>query len=505
MTKKVLLTNQKINTPNMKLFKLITLLSLLGISVQLSAKDFKASLFGIKSDGITLNTTSIQKAIDYISENGGGRLVFYVGRYLTGSIFMKENVTIQLQEGAIIVGSTNPFDYEKVLAQPALILAHNQRNIGITGKGVIDGQGFNVANNIIDLVYKGLIRDNLTDDRPGASRPFDIYFKGCSNVMIQGITLKDPCAWTLVNDQCKNVVINQITLDAKAYWNNDGIDIVDCDSVSITNSYIDAADDGICLKSQDAGSVCQNVYIHNNTIRSSANGIKFGTASFGGLKNVRIINNLVFDTYRSAITLSAVDGATVEDVIVDSLRAINTGNAIFLCIGERQKGKKGKMSNIRISNLYVEIPAAKPDAGYRYEGPVEDMPRNISPASIVGMPDARIENVSLRNIEIHYPGGGNANFAKIGLDKLDSIPEVLAKYPEFSMFRELPAWGFYIRHAKNITFENVTMTCEKKDFRTAVVLNDVQGAIFKALTITEPGSKKNTVFSYKSNGVVVEK
>ena len=158
------------------------------------------------------------------------------------------------------------------------------------------------------------------------------------------------------------------------------------------------------------------------------------------------------------------------------------------------------MSNILISNLYVEIPAAKPDAGYRYEGPVEDMPRNISPASIVGMPDARIKNVSLRNIEIHYPGGGNANFAKIGLDKLDSIPEVLAKYPEFSMFRELPAWGFYIRHAKNITFENVTMTCEKKDFRTAVVLNDVQGAIFKALTITEPGSKKILFFLINQTG-----
>ena len=499
------LTNLKIKTTNMKPFKLIILLLLSGISIQLSAKDYKASLFGIKSDGITLNTTSIQKAIDYISENGGGRLVFYVGRYLTGSIFMKENVTIQLQEGAIIVGSPNPFDYEKVLAQPALILAHNQRNIGITGKGVIDGQGFIVANNIIDLVYKGLIKDNLTDDRPSASRPFDIYFKGCSNVMIQGITLKDPCAWTLVNDQCKNVVINQITLDAKAYWNNDGIDIVDCDSVSITNSYIDAADDGICLKSQDAGSICQNVYVYHNTIRSSANGIKFGTASYGGLKNVKIINNLVFDTYRSAITFSSVDGAIVDNIIVDSLRSINTGNAIFLCIGERQKGKKGKMSNIRISNVYAEVPATKPDAGYRYEGPVEDMPRNISPASIVGMPDAKIENVTLRNIEIHYPGGGNANFAKIGLDELDSIPEVLAKYPEFSMFKELPAWGFYIRHAKNITFENISMICEKKDFRTAVVLNDVQGATFKALTITEPGTKKESVYSYKSNGVVIEK
>ena len=504
-TGKMFLTNLKVNTTNMKPFKNFILLLLLGISIQLPAKDYKASLFGIKSDGITLNTTSIQKAIDYISENGGGRLVFYVGRYLTGSVFMKDNVSIQLQEGAILVGSPNPFDYQKVLAQPALILAQNQRNIGITGKGVIDGQGFIVANNIIDLVYKGLIKDNLADDRPGASRPFDIYFRGCSNVVIQGITLKDPCAWTLVNDQCRNVVISKVTLDSKAFWNNDGIDIVDCDSVSITGSYIDAADDGICLKSQDPASLCRNIYVYNNTIRSSANGIKFGTASFGGFRDVKIINNLVFDTYRSAITISAVDGATVENIIVDSLRAINTGNAIFLCTGERQKGKKGKMSNISISNVFVEVPSAKPDAGYRYEGPVEDMPRNISPASIVGMPDAMIENVTLKNIEIHYPGGGNPNFAKVGPDKLDSIPEVLAKYPEFSMFKELPAWGFFIRHAKNIRFENITLTCGKPDYRTAVVLSDIQGAAFKALTVTEPGSKKDPVYSYKSTGVVIEK
>jgi polygalacturonase len=497
--------NPIINASDMKPFKLIIFLLLAGISIPLQAKDYKASLFSIKSDGVTLNTTSIQKAIDYISENGGGRLVFYVGRYLTGSIFMKDNVTIQLQEGAILVGSPNPFDYEKVLTQPALILAHNRRNIGITGKGVVDGQGFTVANNILDLVYKGLIKDNLADDRPGASRPFDLYFRGCTNVRIQGVTFRDPCAWTLVNDQCRNVVISQVTLDSKAFWNNDGIDIVDCDSVSITRSYIDAADDGICLKSQDPASLCRNVYVYNNTIRSSANGIKFGTASYGGFKDIKIINNLVFDTYRSAITISAVDGAAVDNIIIDSLRAVNTGNAIFLSIGERQKGKKGKMSNISISNLYVEVPATKPDAGYRYEGPVEDMPRNISPATITGMPDARIENVSLKNIEIHYPGGGNANFSKVGLDQLDSIPEVRAGYPEFSMFKELPAWGFFIRHVKNIRFENVTMVCGKTDYRTAVVLSDVQGVSFKALTITEPGPKKDPLYPYKSTGVVIEK
>ncbi len=119
------------------------------------------------------------------------------------------------------------------------------------------------------------------------------------------------------------------------------------------------------------------------------------------------------------------------------------------------------MTNISISNVYAEVPATKPDAGYNYEGPVEDLPRNISPASIVGMPDVLIENVTLKNIEIRYPGGGNSNYAKVGLDELDKVPELPANYPEFSMFKELPAWGFYIRHAKGISFENVVLVCLK--------------------------------------------
>jgi hypothetical protein len=333
----------------------------------------------------------------------------------------------------------------------------------------------------------------------------NIYFRGCRNVLIKGITLKDPGSWNQTYDQCKNVSIDGITVDSKSYWNNDGVDIVDCDTVRISNSYFDAADDGICLKSHSPDFICQNVYIHNNTIRTSANGIKFGTASLGGFRNIKIINNLVFDTYRSAITFAAVDGGIVENVIVDSLRSINTGNVIFLRIGERTAGKKGKMSNISISNIYAEVPSSKPDAGYNYEGPVEDMPRNISPASIVGLPDAFIENVTLKNIEILYPGGGNAAFARVGLDELDKVPEMAASYPEFSMFKELPAWGFYIRHAKGISFENITLSCFKKDYRTAVVLDDVCGAKFKSLKVNEPGRKKDPVFSYRSTGVIINK
>jgi len=488
----------------MKTNQFILYFILSALPLNLQAKDYNASMFGVKSNGTTMNTRSIQKGIDYISSNGGGTLVFYVGRYLTGSIYLKSNVTIRLEEGAILLGSVNPLDYDRNFNWTALVFALDQQNIGITGKGVIDGRGFEVATNLVELIHNGIISDPLRYDRPNESiRPQNIYFRGCRNITISGIMLKDPGSWNQQYDQCRNLTVDGIIVDSKSYWNNDGIDIVDCDSVRVTNCYIDAADDGVCLKSHSPDFICKNVYVYNNKIRTSANGIKFGTASYGGFSNIKIVNNLVFDTYRSAVTFAAVDGGIVENVTVDSLRSINTGNVIFLRIGERRTGKKGRMSNITISNVYAEVPATKPDAGYNYEGPVEDLPRNISPSSITGMPDVLIENVTLKNIEIHHPGGGNPNFAKIGLDELDKVPEMAASYPEFSMFKELPAWGFYIRHTNGIKFENVKLFCGKKDYRTAVVLDDVKDATFEGLKVYEPDKKKVIVYPYRSEKISV--
>ena len=162
------------------------------------------------------------------------------------------------------------------------------------------------------------------------------------------------------------------------------------------------------------------------------------------------------------------------------------------------------MNNISISNVYATVPATKADAGYSYEGPVEDLPRNISPSSIVGAEDVKITNVSLKNIEIHYPGGGDPDYAYVGLDELEKVPEIPAKYPEFSMFKELPAWGFYIRHAENISFENVLLIADKEDYRTAVVLDDVNVASFISLKVDEPGNKKEPVFKHNSKKVTIK-
>ena len=471
---------------------IILALAAICLTVAAGAQEIhKASTFGIKSDGVTLNTRSIQKGIDFISENGGGVLEFSVGRYLTGSIFLKSNVEIRLLEGAVLVGSTNPYDYDMVEGNYSLLLSKDQMNISVKGKGVIDGRGFDCALNFLNQVHLGNLKDDIKYDRV-SKRPKIIYFRECDNVVIEGINLRNSAEWTLTCDQCEHLTISGILMDSKNYWNNDGLDIVDCRHVLIKDSFIDASDDAICLKSHSNDHLCEDIEIRNCIARSSASGFKFGTVSRGGFKNIRIINNKVFDTYRSAITIASVDGAEIENVIVDSLEAVNTGNAIFLRTGKRWGGaKEGYLRNITLSNIKVEVPLEKPDAGYSYEGPVEDLPRNVSPAGIVGIPDLPIENITLKNVEIVYPGGGNKLYAYRGTSakELAEIPEMIDYYPEFSQFKELPAWGLFIRHAKGITLDNVRLVAGKKDYRPAIVADDVQGLVIKDLKTDEPGSK----------------
>lgn len=472
------------------------------------AEDYKASLFGIKSNGTNLNTHAIQKAIDYIHEKGGGRLVFYVGRYLTGTIHLKSNVTIHLEEGAILVGSTNIYDYNLGDRFPSLVAANKADHIAITGKGVIDGQGRDVAYHVTDQVQKGFLKDALANDRSALWRPKGIYFRECNNVEISGIVVKNAAEWVVVADQCNNLKIDKIIVDSKAFWNNDGIDIVDCKDVLISNSYIDSSDDAICFKSHDPTKLCENVEVRNCVAKSSANGIKFGTVTSGGYKNFKIINNKVYDTYRSAITIATPDGGIVDNIFVDSLYAYNTGNPIYLRIGARwNKGRTGSMSNITIQNMYCEVAETKADAGREYEGPIEDLPRNISPASIVGLPGQYITNVTLRNIQLIYPGNSNPNYAYRGTQaaELDSIPEMPAAYPEFSQFKELPAWGFYVRHAKNLSFENITLKAKGKEYRPAIVMDDVQGARLTSVIYDEPNKKKKQLHLYKSADVLPKK
>lgn len=491
-------------------------IALLSLVPFMSAKDYLVSDFGAKADGTTLNSVCIQAAIDHASANGGGRVVFTPGKYVTGTIYVKSGVTLHLESGATLLGSENPWDFVKdsYVGWTSMIFAVKQKDVGITGEGTIDGRGFIVANRMVEYIHRGLFQDPLKLDRPNeVNRPQNIYFRECENVTISGITLRDPGSWNQTYDQCHNVHVDGLTVDSKSYWNNDGIDIVDCEDVVIRNCFIDAADDVYCFKSHSADHMCKNVLLENCVGRSSANGVKFGTVSKGGFKNFTIRNITMYDTYRSAITFAAVDGAEIENILVDGVRSLHTGNVVFLRMGERWNTvtpkdgrepyrKKPYMKNVVIRNVYAEVPVDKPDAGYNYEGPIEDLPRNISPAIIVaGIPQYRMEGITMENFEIVMPGGSNPLYAFRGTspEDLDGIDEMVSYYPEFSQWKELPAWGAYLRHADGVTLRNISFKALAPEYRPAIVADDIDGLKVDNVSFDEPeaGSKDQTV-TYKT-------
>ncbi len=330
------------------------------------ARDWLATDFGAKADGITLNTSALQAAIDHISANGGGRLILSGGDFLSGSLYLKSGVDLHISAGARLLGSPNPWDYVKdpVARWTALLLAVDQHDIALTGSGDIDCQGFEVGTKIVEYVHKGVVNDKLGLDRVSAEiRPENIHFYRCNGIVIQDVSIKNPASWNQQYDQCRNLLIERVKVDSKCYWNNDGLDVVDCSDVVIRDCDFDASDDVFCFKSHVAYGVSENVLVENCRGRSSANGIKFGTVTRGTFRNFTFKNIEIYDTYRSAITIASVDGATIENITVDGLRSIHTGNPIFLRTGNRNGGAAPCMRNIVIRNVYAEVPFDKPDAG----------------------------------------------------------------------------------------------------------------------------------------------
>jgi hypothetical protein len=257
------------------------------------------------------------------------------------------------------------------------------------------------------------------------------------------------------------MIIDSIKVESNTFWNNDGIDLVDCKHVRLTNSFFNADDDGICLKSEDRSDSCDDIYISTCTIRSSASALKFGTASRGGFHHITVRDLTIYDTYRSAIALEAVDGGRLTDVDIRGVHARNTGNALFIRLGHRNTDSVYSIvRDITVADVDVEIPAGKPDKGYPMEGPEVNFEHSVFPAAIAGLPGHRVENVSLENIRVAYPGGG-----KLPDPKFSGIPEHPSGYPEFSMFGDLPVWGLYLRHVEGITLNGIRLIVAKPDQR----------------------------------------
>ncbi|RYX86351.1 glycoside hydrolase family 28 protein [bacterium] len=478
---------------------------------------FNVSAYGAKGDGTALNTTAIQSAIDAASKAGGGIVYLPAGKYLSGSLHLKSNVELRLERGAVLQGSTSRADYPRG-NWTALLDADGQKNIKLSGSGTIDGQGLLLAKDVMRRAAQGefgaqsaelnqsrlrslelpdaeFSQKTLGNRANESDRPMIIRLTGCRNVGVAGVTLRNSSGWVSKYDSCDDVTIKGVKVDSTVYWNNDGFDITDCHNVKISDCDINSADDGICLKSGAGGTLgqgdehsknsrgCYNVNVSNCRVRSSASAFKMGTASFGGFRKIRVSNLTVYDTYRSAIALECVDGGTVDDVVVENVTAFNTGCAIFMRLGQRNtKAPTGVFQNVTIRNVKTWIPEGKPDAGYGTLVPSALAP-NILPSAIAGIPGHPIRNVRLENIQIFHPGGGDSQKANMTTDKLDSVPERMGSYPEISMFGELPAWGFYVRHVEGLQLVNVHCARKATDYRPAMVFDDVQNLSLSDLAI----------------------
>jgi hypothetical protein len=470
----------------------------------LISQDYNILDYGAQPNCSTLNTTRIQSAIDAAHSHGGGRVVIPTGQFLTGSIILKTGVELHLLHNAVLLGSTNPAHYSKLNRWLALVLADGQNHISITGLGTIDGQGRKLALHIDSLFYAGQIDSafyNFVEMRPSHFiRPQLIEFVNCANIKVRNVTLKNAACWVQTYDQCEKIILDSVRVDSDAYWNNDGIDIQDCKNVRITNCFVNAADDGICLKSQSADHYCDSIYIANCTVRSSASAIKFGTVSHGGFTNVVIENIKVYDTFRSALAIECVDGGILENVSVNNIVAANTGNALFIRLGDRSKTRPpGILKNVTIANMKVEVPFGRPDYAYEIRGPELPFFHNTFPSSITGIPGQSVENVTLQNIEIRYPGRGNQGLANMPISRLDQVPEREATYPEFSMFGELPAWGLYVRHMDGLKLKNIVLSIGAPDYRPALVFDDVRNLDIQSLDIQGDSKPKNIVLRNSAN------
>ena len=462
-----------------------TLIAVLILTAQLcfAAQEFDVRQFNATGDGQTLDTAAIQKGIDAASAAGGGIVVFPPGTYLSGSINLKSRVTLHLEKGATLLGSPQRSDYRK-LNLYALVWADNETDIGISGTGVIDGQGKKLA-----VGYELPVTQGKWPDAREGERPVIINFHNCRNITVRDLTLRESACWVQLYRDCDDVTIENIKVRTMAAITNDGLDLDGCKNVVVRDCDIDSEDDGICLKSTRRA--CENILVENCRVRSSCNAIKLGTVSFAGFKNITCRNLVIYDTYLSAIALELVDGGVMENVLISDVKITDTSNPLFLRLGHRnENGPVGSFRNVTISNVTAEIPNRPPSAMNKFPTTWRHRGITLVTASITGLPGHPVRDVALKDISILYGGiGGAERTNHQQWARLDEIPERATNYPESTMFGVLPAWGFYLRHAEGVRFENVTLRVKARDYRPALVADDVRNLLLDGFYVRSVGSE----------------
>lgn len=451
---------------------------------------------GARADGHTNDAGPIQQAINGVASAGGGIVYISPGVYLTGTIFLKSNVTLYLEAGATLLGSADLVDYSMPPEAAALfkgphprhlIFAFRETNIALCGPGTVDGQSSKFIGKLDKPSPNPEDLWHLTSaaqwERKERISPM-IEIAQCTNVRIEDVTLQNSVGWTLRPIGCNSVMIRGIKIRNPDYApNSDGIDPSSCENVMISDCDIDTGDDAICLKSDNPygeNKICRNITITNCILSSACNGFKIGAEGPHGFENITFSNSVIYskegkrDDQRviSAIDIVMPDGGWIEGVTVSNISVRNA--RIPICIrlqnilGDPEAKMKSWLRSIMISDIQAF--------------------GAIVTSSVTGIPGHPVEDVTLRNIRIQTDEEGEADWAR------NIVPEREHGYPEGSAFGRFPSFGFYCRHVDGLRILDVDVRSNTKDPRPMVHCDDVSGLEVRGLTGTPPSTGAEVVF-----------
>ncbi|MGB8227046.1 MAG: glycoside hydrolase family 28 protein [Sedimentisphaerales bacterium] len=344
-------------------------------------RDFNITDYGAVGDGKTNCTEAINKAISAANKAGGGRVVVPAGTFLTGAIYLKSNVNLYVSESAVVKFSTDPNAYLpavytrwegiECMNYSPLIYACKEKNIAITGKGTLDGQGENWWKWKKDRQDRDLLLKQGEDGVPVKERQFGgktlrpnmIEPYKCKNILIEGITIRNGPFWHIHPVLSRNIIVRNVKVDGSGP-NNDGCDPESCKDVLIEGCYFNTGDDCIAIKSgrnNDGRRVkvpSENIIVRNCQMKAGHAGVAIGSEMSGGVRNIFTENCTMDDpNLDRALRLktNSVRGGFIENVY---MRNVTVGQVkesilhIYFFYGEGDKGKfTPRVRNINVENV----------------------------------------------------------------------------------------------------------------------------------------------------------
>lgn len=290
------------------------------------ARIFAVTKYGAVGDGVADDSVAFRQAIAACAAAGGGRVVVPEGRFLTGPIHLKSNVDLHVVKGATILFKNDPaaylphvltrFEGMELMGLSPLIYAYAQKNIAVTGEGVLDGQAdeqhwwpskgnrtfgwtagapnqLNARKRLFDMAEQGVPVAQRVFGPEARLRPSFVEPYLCTNVLIEGVTIRRSPMWELHPTLCRNVTVRNVSIDSHGP-NNDGCDPESCRDVLIEGCTFDTGDDCIAIKSgrnadgRRLRSPAENIIVRNCIMKDGHGGVSVGSEISGGARNVFI-------------------------------------------------------------------------------------------------------------------------------------------------------------------------------------------------------------------------